>query len=85
MANCNVYQCILDEDLTNVVTIRYPKRFVALGTLPMQAPELALDEMERCVKELGLCGFEIGSHINDWNLDAAELRPFWRVNSCLLL
>merc|ERR1711988_1418134 len=26
-----------------------PKRFVGLGTLPMNAPELAVDELRRCV------------------------------------
>ena len=56
----------------------YPKRFVGLGTLPMQAPELAVKELERCVKELGLAGVEIGSHVEqprsaDWNLSEPAL------------
>jgi hypothetical protein len=29
--------------------------------------------------ELGLRGVEIGSHVNNWNLDAPELYPFWKV------
>ncbi len=33
--------------------------------------------MERCVKELGLAGIEIGSHVNEWNLNAEELFPFF--------
>jgi len=54
------------------------KRFAGLGTLPMQAPDLAVKEMERCVKELGLSGVQIGSHIDrgdepDWNLDRPEV------------
>jgi len=44
-----------------------------LGTLPLQAPELAIQEMNRCVNELGLAGIQIGSHVNDWNLDADEV------------
>lgn len=51
----------------------YPKRFVGLGTVPMQAPDLAIQELERCVKDIGLAGIQIGSHINDWNLDQPEL------------
>ncbi len=51
----------------------HPKRFIGLGTLPMQAPELAVRELERCVNELGLAGVQIGSHINEWNLNAPEL------------
>lgn len=57
-----------------------PRRFVGLGTLPMQAPELAVQELKRCVHELGLKGVQIGSHINEWNLDAPELEPVWAVS-----
>jgi hypothetical protein len=32
--------------------------------------------------ELGLRGVEIGSHVNNWNLDAPELYPFWKVRNC---
>jgi aminocarboxymuconate-semialdehyde decarboxylase len=52
-----------------------PRRFIGLGTLPMQAPELALRELDRCVRELGLAGVQIGSHVNDWNLSDAPLFP----------
>ena len=46
----------------------HPSRFVGLGTVPMQAPDLAINELERC-KKIGLKGIEIGTHINDWNLN----------------
>lgn len=65
---------ILNNHMAEVVAA-YPQRFVGLGTLPMQAPDLAVRELERCVKELGLAGVEIGSHVNEWNLDAPELFP----------
>jgi len=51
---------------------KHPKRFVGLGTVPMQNPEMAIKELIRC-KEIGLKGIQIGSHINDWNLDREEL------------
>ena len=47
----------------------HPRRFVGLGTVPMQEPDLAVKELERCVKQIGLAGIEIGSHINGRNLD----------------
>lgn len=63
---------LLNDDLAATVATN-PKRFVGLGTLPMQAPDLAVKELTRCVKELGLAGVQIGTHINDWNLSAPEL------------
>lgn len=56
------------------------QKFYAFGTLPMQKPELAIEEMSRCVKDLGFQGFQIGSHINEWNLDEKKLYPIWKVN-----
>lgn len=40
---------LLNDDLAATVK-ENPKKFIALGTLPMQAPELAVKELERCVK-----------------------------------
>ncbi|MGZ6123907.1 MAG: amidohydrolase family protein [Myxococcales bacterium] len=54
---------------------QHPRRFIGLGTLPLQAPDLALRELERCVSGLGLAGVEIGSHVNDWNLSDPALFP----------
>ncbi len=65
---------LLNDHICGVVR-DHPTRFVGLGTLPMQAPDLAVRELERCVRELGLAGVQIGSHVNDWNLDAPELFP----------
>ncbi|MCH8851868.1 MAG: amidohydrolase family protein, partial [Planctomycetes bacterium] len=67
---------MLNDHIAGVVR-EFPKQFVGLGTLPMQAPELAIGELERCVGELGLCGVQIGSHVNDWNLDQPELFPIF--------
>mmetsp|Transcript_20218 Transcript_20218/g.56899 ORF Transcript_20218/g.56899 Transcript_20218/m.56899 type:complete len:365 (+) Transcript_20218:157-1251(+) len=65
---------MINDDIANTVKSN-PKRFVGLATLPMQAPDLAVQELRRCMTELGLRGFEMGTHINDWNLDAEELFP----------
>jgi aminocarboxymuconate-semialdehyde decarboxylase len=54
-----------------------PKRFIGIGTLPMQDTDLAIKEMERCVKELKMPGIEIGTNINGKNLsEPAFLRFF---------
>lgn len=54
----------------------YPKRFIGLGTLPMQNVTLAIKELERC-KQIGLKGIQIGSHIQDKNLDDVSFFPLW--------
>lgn len=54
-----------------------PKRFIGLGTVPMQDAELAVNEMQRCVQELKLPGIEIGTNINGKNLQEPELFPFY--------
>jgi aminocarboxymuconate-semialdehyde decarboxylase len=66
----------LNDHIAEIVK-RYPKRFLGLGTIPMQAPDLAIKEMERC-KKIGLAGIEIGTHVNDWNLDNENLFPIFQ-------
>lgn len=72
---------ILNNDLAATVK-KYPKRFIGLGTLPLQAPDLAVKEMHRCVNELGFPGVQIGSHVNEWDLNAPELYDIYAVSSC---
>ena len=47
----------------------------------MNAPTLAVEEIKRAVVDLKFPGFQIGSHIGDWNLDAPELYPVYKVKS----
>jgi aminocarboxymuconate-semialdehyde decarboxylase len=65
---------LLNDHIAGVVR-DHPSRFAGLGTLPMQAPDLAVRELERCMSELGLAGVEIGSHVNGLNLDHPSLFP----------
>ncbi|PCI37811.1 MAG: 2-amino-3-carboxymuconate-6-semialdehyde decarboxylase [Elusimicrobia bacterium] len=64
---------LLNDHIADVVA-KHPKRFVGLGTLPMQDTDKAVGELHRCV-ELGLSGVQIGSHVEKLNLDAPELYP----------
>lgn len=72
----------LNDHIAEVVRAN-PKRFVALGTVPMQSPGLAVQELERCMRELGFAGIQIGSHVNDWNLSDKELFPVFEAASDL--
>ena len=65
----------LNDDLANLVN-KYPKKYIGLGSLPMQDPELAVQELFR-IKELGLKGVQIGSNIEDKNLNEPDFFPVW--------
>ncbi len=62
-----------------------PARFQALAALPMQDPDAAIRELERCIKELGFKGALVNgfSQIRDPNtaiyLDLPQYWPFWEV------
>ncbi|HVV94912.1 MAG TPA: amidohydrolase family protein [Hyphomicrobiales bacterium] len=56
---------------------RHPGRFVGLGTVPLQAPALAVEELRRAVRELGLRGIEISSNVEGRELADPEFRPFF--------
>lgn len=66
----------LNDHIAEIVH-RYPNRFVGLGTIPLQAPDIAIKELERC-KSIGLAGVQIGSHVNDWNLNDENLFPVFQ-------
>ena len=60
-----------------------PDRFAGLAALPMQDPEAAIRELERCVNDLGFVGIlvngfsQIGDSKNAVYLDLDQYRPFW--------
>jgi aminocarboxymuconate-semialdehyde decarboxylase len=67
----------LNEHIATVVR-EHPGRFAALGTVPLNDPDLAVEELERCVLELGMQGVEIGSNIAGVDLDDRRFEPFFR-------
>lgn len=77
------------NDFIAEVVSRHPDRFIGLATVPLQDPQLAIGELERAVKELGLVGVEIGSHIENRNLSDPELFPFFeacdRLGACVFV
>ncbi len=67
----------LNDDIAEIVA-KYPKNYIALGTIPMQDPELAVKELHRCKEELNLPGIQIGSNINDKNLGDQDFEILWK-------
>lgn len=72
----------LNDHLAEIVH-NHPGRFFGLGTLPMQDSKLTVKELQRCVEELNLQGVQIGSHINEMNLEDPALYPFWEAAESL--
>jgi len=75
----------LNDHIAEVVRA-HPTRFAGLATIPLQDPDLAARELERCVRQLGLRGAQIGTHVDanshclpseSRNLDDASLNPVW--------
>jgi aminocarboxymuconate-semialdehyde decarboxylase len=68
----------VNERLAEIVA-RWPDRFVALGTVPLQDPDLAVKELEYCVKKLGMRGVEINPSVRGMDLtdDRLSLERFF--------
>jgi len=64
---------MVNDRLAEIVAT-WPERFVALGTVPLQHVDLAVAELERCVKELGLRGVEINPSVNGMDLTDPRLK-----------
>jgi aminocarboxymuconate-semialdehyde decarboxylase len=56
-----------------------PDRFRALGAVPLQSPGRAVDELLRCVDELGFLGVEISTRVGELELSDAAFDPFFDV------
>ncbi len=65
----------LNDDIAELI-VKYPKNYLGLATIPMQDTELAIQELERC-KEIGISGIQIGSNINDLNLNEERFFPIF--------
>jgi aminocarboxymuconate-semialdehyde decarboxylase len=55
----------------------HPDRFVGLGSVALQHPSLAVEQIEEGVKKLGMRGFAIGGSVNGDDLSAAKFNPIW--------
>lgn len=74
------YDCLeiskfLNDHIIDLIS-RFPKNYLGLATIPMQDTELAVQELERC-KSLGMSGVQIGSNINDLNLNEERFYPIF--------
>ena len=66
----------LNDDIARTVA-DHPRHYIGLGTVPMQDAKLAIQELQRC-QEIGLAGIQIGSNINDKNLNEPDFFPVFQ-------
>jgi aminocarboxymuconate-semialdehyde decarboxylase len=59
------------------VCATHPQRFVALGNIALQHPQLSIEQLEHCTGELGMRGVEITTAVNGLELDNPMFAPFW--------
>jgi len=56
---------------------KHPDRFVGVAAVPLQNPKLAVEELDRAVRRLGLRGVNILANVQGKYLDAPEFTPFF--------
>jgi len=57
---------------------RAPDRFVGLGTVTLQAPERAVEELRQVMGPYGLKGVEVLTNVSGKELSDPSLEPFWK-------
>jgi len=67
---------VINDNLADICA-KHPDRFVGLGTVPFQAPEQAVAELNRLHKSLGLRGIEIATNVAGADLSEERFRPIF--------
>ncbi|NQV54146.1 MAG: amidohydrolase [Flavobacteriales bacterium] len=74
--DCLELSQFLNDDIAKLVE-KHPKHYIGLGTIPMQDTDLAIQELRRLKEELNIPGIQIGSNINDLNLNEERFFPIF--------
>ena len=65
------------NDACSTAHLKHPKRLFGMASLPMQAPQLALRELERAATLPGMRGAYLSTHVNGANLDDKTFFPIY--------
>jgi 2,3-dihydroxybenzoate decarboxylase len=65
------------NDFLADVVGKYPDRFAGFAALPLQDPDAATAELERCVQQLGFKGALVNDHTLGHYLDEPQYEPVW--------
>ena len=67
--------CRIHNERLAELCARHPKRLAAFASLPMQAPELAVQMLDHAVRKLGLKGAAIGGSVAGRDFSHMEFHP----------
>jgi predicted TIM-barrel fold metal-dependent hydrolase len=67
----------INDHLANVVA-QYPGKFAAWATLGWGSAERTIEEIDRCMNQLGFVGIYLFSNINQETLDSPAFRPVFK-------
>ena len=70
--------CRRTNDALYEVTQRFPGRYLGTAILPVKNVEVAVAEMERCVKELGFVGWHTHSNYGETSPDDSRYLPLFK-------
>ncbi len=69
--------CRLFNETLGEVAQQHDERLSALATAPLQAAQLAAQELEYGVKQCGVVGGVIAANVDEISLGETDLDPFW--------
>jgi aminocarboxymuconate-semialdehyde decarboxylase len=69
--------CQIQNEKLAELCAAHPERLAGLGSLALQHPALAVEQMEQGAKKLGMRGFAIGGSVNGDDLSDSKFHPFW--------
>jgi aminocarboxymuconate-semialdehyde decarboxylase len=76
------YSRLFNEIITAEARL-HPNRLTPMGTIPLQDPRRAAEELDYAVRDLGMAGVQIATTVDGTDLDRAGLDPFWEAAEAL--
>jgi predicted TIM-barrel fold metal-dependent hydrolase len=64
----------INDDLARIIST-YPGKFIGLGSIGFGDPARSIAEVNRCIRQLGFCGFQVFSNVADRSLDSGDVIP----------
>lgn len=67
---------LINEHIAQLVA-QHPDRLLGFGSIALQHPQLAVEQLEYAVRKLGLRGVEVSSTVNGLELADPKFNPVW--------